>query len=419
MCYRTRLGSTLTAIARHGISAFYSRSSSIATSIVSTVQGKDLGGILSASDLEAFRPVLRRPVFGNYKKFRITTTTLPSSGPLMVSMLGIIEAHPLFQNSSTMADGIINGAKFHAIVEAIKFATAQRAILGDRTVELDLDMERMTYILNHIVHPNTARKNSGKISDKSTFPPANYAPDEVSEHLFANVEEEGTCHISALKGQEAVSITTTINSSFGSKIVDAETGIILNNQLADFSFPGQTDSLGYPSNPVNFPKAGRKVSCRLVGRESVNAFFCFVLDFNQESLSLQPMSSMCPTILQDAEGTIIIIGGSGGKRIYSSVFQALIGILEFGMTAEEAVSFPRLYHPLAPNKIDIEPVFRDVYPEVVAGLRQRKHVLNWLGEGQTSPVVASLTQVIVKRSDNSSLVEVGVDPRLYKIGYGQ
>ena len=132
--------------------------------------------------------------------------------------------------------------------------------------------------------------------------------------MFSDVEEHGTCHISVL-GQfkddifEAVSITTTNNFPFGAFVVDQDSGIILNNEMDDFSNPKKRDAIGNMNNPLNFAYAGHK-----------------------------PLSSMIPTILETKDKAIII-GASGGSKIFSSVFQAIVGVIDWGLTAGMGSSY--------------------------------------------------------------------------------
>ncbi|KAJ3208940.1 hypothetical protein HK099_008612 [Clydaea vesicula] len=276
ICKRTRLALTLEKIAKEGISALYS--GDIAESVLRTINNN--GGIMKIKDIRDYRPTLRRPLIQNFRnKFKVITTQAPSSGPLILSMLNLLER---FNVTEPDEEG------YHLQIEAIKFGKAQKTILGDPSFDKSI-FETVT----RIIDKNTGKRNAAKINLNKTFNSKYYANDFENEDntFFSQIQEHGTSHISVLtksgpnnENFEAVALTTTINSPFGAQLVDSNSGIILNNQMDDFSKPYTNDSLGNPSNPRNFPKPFAK-----------------------------PQSSMTPTIIQNLESDhITVIGASGG-----------------------------------------------------------------------------------------------------------
>lgn len=296
--YRKRFADTLEKIANEGISVLYT--GPIAESLIKTISAA--GGIMTLQDLANYKPILRRPLVGSYRGFKITTPPPPSSGAILISMLNIVERF----NIST-----IDASNVHILVEAIKYGTvrlyllqAQRTLLSDPQSSPSVNQHA-----NKFIDKSTSARLP--IDDRKTYDPAHYAFNEV---LFGDVEEHGTCHISVM-GRfnddvfEAVSITTTNNFPFGSFVVDQNSGIILNNEMDDFSNPKKRNAIGNMNNPLNFPYAGHK-----------------------------PLSSMIPTLLESKDKAIVI-GASGGSKIFSSVFQAIVGVIDWGLTAGMGSSY--------------------------------------------------------------------------------
>ncbi|KAJ3052913.1 hypothetical protein HK102_011812 [Quaeritorhiza haematococci] len=309
----------------------------------------------------------------------------PSSGAILLSMLNILENFDVSLNgaagSAANATGRGGGGRIalnvHRLVEAIKFGTAQKTLLGDPLFSPDVEA-----LVRSFSSKELASKNAVRLNNTHTFEPDYYGESLQETH------ESGTCHISVIKinnydegDYEAVSFTTTINDAFGSFLMDPKTGILLNNEMRDFSIPNTTDALNRTSNPRNFPEPGKR-----------------------------PLSSMIPTIIETEGGVpVLIIGGSGGKRIFPSVFEVMVRILDWGMNATEAVKAPRVYHPLTPNVLEVEHGFRGE-GDVLDGLKERGHFMKV--KRQTHPM-ASLVQAIQVRGNG--MLDVAVDPRVDQI----
>jgi len=200
LCFKTKLADLFEQISINGLAAFYS--GKVAQSIISTIQSA--GGFMTLEDLKSYRPIIRRPLQQDYKGFHITTTQVPSSGPLILSMLNILER---FDISSPTPQ------TYHLLIEAVKFAKSQQTILGDPLGDAAIIRDTET-----IIDKATGLANSRKISMAKTYPASHYGP------LYLQPEEKGTCHISVAgiyQGRsESVAITTTINFPFGSQVID-------------------------------------------------------------------------------------------------------------------------------------------------------------------------------------------------------
>ncbi len=300
------LAKTLTLIKDKGNAGFYSGE----TAALIIKQVKSMGGYISAKDLEEYKPVEREPVIGNYRGYKIVSMGPSSSGGVaLIEMLNILTNYDFKPADYGTAEYI------HKLVEAMKFAYADRSkYLGDPAfykVPVDL-----------LTSAKYAKKLFGKITNKST----------PSGEIHAGLDElpresNETTHYSVYDSDgNAVSVTTTINSWFGSGIIVDGAGFLLNNEMDDFSAkPGVPNQFG------------------LVG---------------SEANSIQPekrmLSSMTPTIVLKNDKPFLILGSPGGSTIITSVLQVILNTLDFHMTLQKAISSPRIHHQWLPDKIDYE-----------------------------------------------------------------
>ncbi|KAL3147382.1 Gamma-glutamyltranspeptidase 3 [Trebouxia sp. C0010 RCD-2024] len=197
-------------------------------------------------------------------------------------------------------------------------------------------------------------------------------------------QDHGTSHLSVVDSQRGVvALTTTINTMFGSMFMSNSTGLLLNNEMDDFSTPAQANVYGLPPSAPNFIRPGKK-----------------------------PLSSMSPTLVLDPQGRLVAaLGASGGPRIITAVLQTLIRLLAFGQDALQALAGPRLHHQLLPDIVRAEhwsmsnttgPSFM-VSDAQVQGLRARGHLVD-LGDS------VGVTQAIVVDPDENTLIGAS-DPR--------
>jgi gamma-glutamyltranspeptidase/glutathione hydrolase len=170
--------------------------------------------------------------------------------------------------------------------------------------------------------PKTGKEVRANISDTHALPTQHYNPEG-----FATLENHGTSHISAADASGlAISLTTTINLFFGSKVMVPETGVIMNDEMNDFSIPHVKNVFGYEPSPANFIRPGKR-----------------------------PLSSMSPTIVEHANGTLyFVIGAAGGSRIPTAVIQQLWYVLDRNMSVATALEEPRFHDQLQPDMMALE-----------------------------------------------------------------
>ncbi len=298
------LARTLEAAAADAGADFYR--GAVAEAIVAAVRAS--GGVLDASDLRQYRPIWRRPVRGRFDGYDIFSMPPPSSGGgVLLSVLEIIDRddlRSLEHNSPTY---------LHLLAEALQFAFADRAAdYGDP--------DFVTVPLDQLLAPDLARRRRHRLSAARTQPPSFYGG-------FATADDGGTSHLSVVDAAgNAVALTTSINTGFGSKVAVPGTGIILNNTMDDFSArPGVPNVYG------------------LLGSEA-----------NAIAPRKRPLSSMTPTIVL-RDGTVAAVaGGSGGPLIITGTLQALLNVVVFEFDAAAAVSAPRLHHQWMPPVLMLE-----------------------------------------------------------------
>ena len=310
------------------------------------------GGILDAEDLAAFRPKDRKPLVGTYAGRTVVTMPPPSSGGVAIlQMLAVLDGMALSPLGGNSAD------LFHLLAEVMKHAYADRAHhLGDPDF-VDVPVAKL-------LSPERVLAIRQAIWPSRTFPTEHYGS------LVGPPKDAGTQHISVVDADGgACALTTTINTSFGSGIFVPELGILLNNQMDDFSAaPGVANAYGLVGGVANAVAAGKR-----------------------------PLSSMSPTIVV-GDRVELVVGASGGSQIISAVLQAILGVLVFGRDAEAAVAEPRIHHQWVPDRLGVEP---EVSLDVQRALTSRGHAVDVRRHGSAVQAV----RVVGDR------VEAGSDPR--------
>lgn len=321
--HQPELGESLKAIAREGAKVFYE--GWIGQAIVDRL--KKEGGVLTLKDLKDYKPVWREPLLGSYRKRLVITMPPPSSGGVaLMYMLNVLEGYDLGQfrhNSATY---------LHILTENMKHAYADRArYLGDPDF-VQIPTTRIT-------SKKYAARTRKNISDKYTHPADFYGLAPTSP------ERGGTTHFAVLDGAgNAVSSSLTINSRFGSKILVRQTGIILNNEMDDFSI-----------------RAGQPNIYGLIGGSA-----------NSIQPKKRPLSSMTPTIMLDGEKPVLIVGAAGGPRIITATLQTILNVLDFSMPLRKAVRTPRVHHQWKPNRLLVE---NKIPRTIRESLGRRGHVI--------------------------------------------
>jgi gamma-glutamyltranspeptidase/glutathione hydrolase len=203
-----------------------------------------------------------------------------------------------------------------------------------------------------MLQANTSAEIRSKISDFHTLNVSAYDPKGLE-----SLDTPGTSHIvTADASGMAVSLTTTINLLFGSMIMVPETGVIMNNEMNDFSIPGSSDAFGYVPSPANYIRPGKR-----------------------------PLSSISPTIVEYPNGTLYyVIGAAGGSRIITATIQNLVHVLDGNMTAPEALAQPRLHDQLIPNQVSFELPPFGYNNETVAFMKGRGHNMTYMAPGQSA-----------------------------------
>jgi gamma-glutamyltranspeptidase / glutathione hydrolase len=326
------LARTLRQLAKHGAREFYR--GGIAKAIADDMAKS--GGILTYEDLEGYTPVLREPVRGSYRGYEIVSFPPPSSGGIaLVEALNILEGFDLGHF------GAGSSASIHRITEALKFAFADRAAyLGDPEF-VDVPTERLVSkryaaALRARIDPPRWRRApwTWLRSETAIRVPGPGLP----------VDDAGTTHLSTSDAAgNAVALTMTINTYFGSGMTVPGTGIVLNNEMDDFSVALDTPNV-----------------YQLVDTTGANAI----------APGKRPLSSMTPTLVLHDGRLFMVTGSPGGPRIISTTLLSIVNVVDFGMSVTEAVSAPRFHHQWKPDTLYLEPA----HPaDVVDALRARGH----------------------------------------------
>ena len=314
------LADTLQAIAQDGPRAFYQ--GSIAGEIADAVV--KAGGIMTKDDLANYHALERPVVRGTYRGYDIVSMPPPSSGGVaLIEMLNILEGYDL----AKLGRG---DQSLHDLIEAMKRAYADRAVfMGDP------DAVKMP-IAGLLSKKYAAALRAG-IGDKAT-PAA-----DIHAGKPADAEGQNTTHFSVIdRDGNAVSNTYTLNFSYGLGLVADGTGVLLNNELDDFtSKPGTANAYGLVGFNANLPAPNKR-----------------------------PLSSMTPTIVLKDGKPFLITGAPGGSRIITAVLQVISNVIDFHMAVDKAVSAPRLHNQWQPDRTLAEPGFA---PDVLDALQRRGH----------------------------------------------
>jgi gamma-glutamyltranspeptidase / glutathione hydrolase len=319
------LARTLRAIASDGAEAFYT--GPLAEAIAAGARGA--GGVLTVADLAACRPLWRKPVHGSYRGVEVWSTPPPSSGGvLLVEMLNILSGRDL----AAAGWGGIEAWRNQA--GAMRLAFADRARWFGDPDFFSVPVERLT---------STGYADTQRARLDTVF--------AGSSPAGAPAESRHTTHLSVIDGAgNVVAATLTINLSFGSGVVAPGTGVILNDEMDDFSAqPGASNYFGLVGGEANAIAPGKR-----------------------------PLSSMTPTIVLREGRPWLVLGSPGGSRIITAVLQVLVNVIDFGLDLETAVRAPRIHQQWSPPETGCEPLA--VAPEVAAGLRARGLTLKPRGD---------------------------------------
>ncbi|XP_067634557.1 scoloptoxin SSD14-like isoform X2 [Eurosta solidaginis] len=341
---RPQLGRTLEKIAENGPAELYGGGET-AKMFVEDI--REMGGIITVEDLKNFKVHWEdsKHITANVADaYTLYSTPLPTSGALLAFMLNVVA--DLYTNNTDIY--------WQRVIETFKHAYGMRTNLGD--MENEPDFKRtIEETFNKLINKDFAANVRTSVYDDQTF--YDYAFYGAN---FSSVEDHGTAHVSVLAADgDAVSITSTINTYFGSKVRSRRTGIILNDEMDDFSTPGLVNTFGIPASPANYIHPGKR-----------------------------PMSSMAPAIILDRDGNVrMLSGAAGGSRITTAVATSIIKYLIFNESLSEAIDGGRIHHQLAPMQIDYE---SSVPKSIVAYLQKVGHILNQSPEGSSFAAVTAI-----------------------------
>jgi gamma-glutamyltranspeptidase/glutathione hydrolase len=335
---QSELATTLTAIATQGPRGFYE--GPVAAKLVDGI--RNAGGIFALDDLKNYQAVIRPPVRGLYRGYDIVSMPLPSSGgTVLVETLNILEGFPMREMTQGTAPSL------HLLIEAMKRAYADRArYLGDPAF--------VSAPVTTLLSKDYAAKQRASIDLAHATP--------WTDALSAVPPREGqnTTHYSVVDAAgNAVSNTYTLNFPYGVGLVAEGTGVLLNNELDDFTAaPGASNAFGLVGFEANLPGPGKR-----------------------------PLSSMSPTIVLKDGKPVLVTGSPGGSRIISTVLQVIVDVLDYQMDIASAVAAPRLHHQWLPDEVRIERGFSE---ETLTALKTMGHrVIEPMGQTSANSIAVT------------------------------
>ena len=303
------LANTLQAIAQHGRAGFYK--GKVGETLVQAVQSA--GGIITQADLASYQPKQRKVLRGTYRGFELHTMPPPSSGGVVI--LQVLQTLERLKYHTFAFD---DAGAYHRLIEALKHAFADRASsLGDP----DFGAPSILPLLSDQRISEIVRL----FDATQTLSPEKYGA------LIQAPKDGGTSHFNVIDKQgNSIALTTTINTSFGSKFIAGDTGVLLNNEMDDF-----------------VAKAGVPNAYGLLGQAS-----------NQIQAGKRPLSSMSPTLIFKDHELIGMVGGSGGPTIITGTLQVLLRLLLSDIPSpDQAVRAARIHHQWMPNLLFVDPDF--------------------------------------------------------------
>ncbi len=317
----------LESLAKHGMAS--AKSGEIAQAILE--ESRRRGGIMTGDDLQHMAPVARTPLRSTYRGYEILTMPPPSSGGIaLLQTLHTLEAWEQRPDHKQWKD-LSDADRLQVLSEAQKHAFADRAeSLGDA----DFVTVPTEQLLSRSYAARLAAKiDLGRTLDADAYG-RSFTPDDAGTTHFCVMDEHGN----------AVACTETINTTYGSLVVEPKFGIVLNNEMDDFTaIPGQANAFGLRQSAANLIAPGKK-----------------------------PLSSMTPTIVLKDGRPHFIVGASGGPKIITATTQVLLQMLEFDRPAATAVALPRSHHQWQPHELLLEP---KLYSELQTAMEQRGHAV--------------------------------------------
>ncbi len=347
------LARTLERIAANGPAGFYEGE----TAALIEKEMAANGGLITRDDLKNYKAIRRTPLAGSYRGYEIISMPPPTSGGVtMIEALNILEGYDLKAMGANSADTV------HVMAESMKRAYADRArYLGDPDFNPAMPVDRLV----SKAHADELRKTISLKKASAASPGRFDWPHESDE----------TTHISIVDGSlNAASMTYTLEQGYGVKIVVPGAGFLLNNEMGDFNAgPGQTNAQGLIGTEPNLTAPGKRM-----------------------------LSSMAPTILAKDGKLFMVTGSPGGRTIINTTLETIVGVVDFGLNAQEAVDAPRFHHQWLPDEISHER--QGFSPDTLRELERRGHRLRAGG-------AQGVAQVIVYNAQDN-ILEGGTDRRV-------
>jgi gamma-glutamyltranspeptidase/glutathione hydrolase len=329
------LSATLQLIAEQGPAAFYQ--GPIADQIVAEMRAG--GGLISKSDLAGYEAKEHVPIHGTYRGYDVYGPPPPSSGGIcLIEMLNILENFELRAHERFSAETL------HLMAEAMRRAYVDRARhLGDPD---------FTKIPRHLIDKAYARELAGTIDPRKATPSA-----ALAKEIPLTSESGNTTHFSIIdRNGMAVANTYTLEESYGSRVMVAGAGFLLNNEMGDFNwFPGLTDRRGRIGTEPNQVAPGKRM-----------------------------LSSMTPTLVCRDGRVVLVTGSPGGRTIINTVLCLLVNVLDYELTLQAAVDAPRLHQQWFPDELRFEGL--EKYPDAVGQLQGMGHLLRAAKQGDAHSI---------------------------------
>ncbi|KAK8008069.1 gamma-glutamyltranspeptidase [Apiospora marii] len=343
---RGRYADTLQIISDEGPDAFYS--GRIAETMVKAIRAA--GGMMTLDDLRSYRAVPREAWAIDYGQYRVHGCGVPSGGTVALNILSVLKGY------EGIGDVLNVNMTTHRLDEAMRFGYGLRTELGDP--DFGEDVRNLQHMMLSKDMVSTIR---GLISDSYSLSLSVYNPKGLEV-----IDTHGTSHLSVADSSGmAISLTSTINLLFGSYVMVPETGIIMNNEMNDFSMPSDVSifgprELGDKPSSANYVQPGKR-----------------------------PLSSMNPVLVDFAANDTfyVALGASGSSRIITSVVQGLWYLLDRNMGLLEALRAPRFHEQLSPNQTSYEWEYDNA---TVSFMEGRGHITGWLQNGSSIQAVRRL-----------------------------
>jgi gamma-glutamyltranspeptidase/glutathione hydrolase len=320
-----KLGSTLARLAEQGKAPLYE--GDFGRELIATARAA--GGALTDSDLDGYRPLSRAPLHVSWEGYDIYTAPPPSAGGMMIA-----ETLGMFSKAELTRLGSNTGAYQHVVAEAMRGALSDRfRLLGDPAFE--------NVAVESLLDPKRLAARKARISVERTQALPRFQENEHGTHHLLIIDPEGN----------VASVTTTVNNAFGAKLSTPQSGIVLNDELDDFTAQKDVTVFGLAQSP-NRPRPGAR-----------------------------PISSMTPTLVVKDGKVVFALGGSGGQLIATNVTQLLLSRLAFGLSPDALVHAPRFAVPASEATLRVE---AGADPALLADLKWRGEVVKEMPENATA-----------------------------------